>query len=98
MSLDEELNEEAEKNSARILKFQRFVRRKLRNLELYSLISMGVFASVFVLNKINCSKSHLELKTENVIGNDLPEKFYEINGKKVYLEIDGKPVEKYFEK
>jgi hypothetical protein len=39
-----------------------------------------------------------EMKTENVIGQESPEKFYEINGQRVYLEIDGKPIEQYFRK
>lgn len=37
-----------------------------------------------------------EIREENVIGEDSPEKFYEIDGKRVYLEIDGKPVEQHF--
>lgn len=40
----------------------------------------------------------LELKTENVLGNKTPEQFYEIAGKRVYLTIDGQPVEQYFQK
>lgn len=43
-------------------------------------------------------RNSIELKTENVIGGKAPEKFYEIAGKRVYLEIDGQPVEKYFRK
>ena len=93
MALEDEVN--FEKISVRTIKFQKFVRRKLRNLELYSLVSIGVFAGIFVANKVGCSKNY-ELKTENVVGNEIPEKFYEINGKKVYLEIDGKLVEEYF--
>lgn len=34
-------------------------------------------------------------KIENVIGSESPEKFYELNGQRVYLEIDGKSVEEY---
>ena len=41
-------------------------------------------------------KPKYELQVKNVIGHEAPEKFYEINGKRVYLEIDGKPVEQYF--
>lgn len=36
-----------------------------------------------------------QLRVENVIGNEAPEKFYVINNQRVYLEIDGKPVEQY---
>ena len=35
-------------------------------------------------------------KVENVIGNEEPETFYEIDGKRVYLKVDGKPVDQYF--
>lgn len=37
-----------------------------------------------------------EIQTRDVIGNSEPERFYEFNGQRVYLEIDGKPVESYF--
>jgi hypothetical protein len=37
-----------------------------------------------------------KLQIENVIGNEELDKFYEISGKRVYLEIDGKPAEEYF--
>ena len=36
------------------------------------------------------------LKQENVIGTPAIDKFYEIGTNRVYLEIDGKPVESYF--
>lgn len=36
--------------------------------------------------------------TKNVLGQKEPEKFYELNGRRIYLEIDGKPVEEYFKK
>ena len=36
------------------------------------------------------------LQKRQVIGGSLPELFYEVEGHKVYLEIDGKPVESYF--
>lgn len=35
----------------------------------------------------------IELRTENVIGGKAPEKFYKIAGRRVYLEIDGQPIE-----
>ncbi|MFH1066239.1 MAG: hypothetical protein V1734_07045 [Nanoarchaeota archaeon] len=31
----------------------------------------------------------------NVLGAEAPEKFYDIDGQRVYLEIDGKPVAEY---
>lgn len=48
----------------------------------------------YVVQRINESR---EIKTENVMGTSEPEKFYEINGQRVYVEIDGKPVEEHFE-
>jgi len=38
----------------------------------------------------------LVIQERNVIGSDISDKFYEIDGKQVYLEIDGKPIEQYF--
>ena len=37
-----------------------------------------------------------KIQTCDVIGEKEPEKFYEIDGKRVYLEIDGKPIAEYF--
>ena len=37
-----------------------------------------------------------KIRIEQTMGNKTPERFYEIGGKRVYLEIDGKPVEQYF--
>jgi|SRR3989338_8930619 len=38
------------------------------------------------------------LVEKNVLGGAAPETFYEINGQRVYLKIDGKPVEQYCNK
>ena len=38
------------------------------------------------------------LYTENVSGNETPDKFYLVNGQRAYLEIDGQPVESYIPK
>ncbi len=67
------------------------------------LIVTTILTSIDV-KKINKKLSLLEqkvqheLKVENVMGDKELEKFYEINEKRVYLEIDGKPVEEYFKK
>jgi len=42
------------------------------------------------------TKEEAKLTVENVFGGAGLEKYYEINGKRVYLEIDGTPVEEYF--
>ncbi len=36
------------------------------------------------------------LKQENVISMSTADKFYEIGTKRIYVEVDGKPVESYF--
>lgn len=36
-----------------------------------------------------------QVQVENVIGQEAPERFCDLNGQRVYLEIDGKPVEQY---
>ncbi|GEM_PF-5969673 len=36
-----------------------------------------------------------QLHTENLFGTESPEKFYLINGQRVYLEIDGKAIEEF---
>ena len=55
-------------------------------------------------NNINSTNNHLkelrstieiqspEYKTENVMGGSEPETFYEIDGKRAYLKIDGNPI------
>lgn len=35
--------------------------------------------------------------TRDVNGNNIPEKYIELGGKKYFLEIDGKPVEEYLQ-
>ena len=38
-----------------------------------------------------------EIQVNDIIGGDAPEKFYHIQGRRVYLEIDGKSIEDYVE-
>lgn len=38
-----------------------------------------------------------EVIEEDVMGNSEPEKFYLLNNQRVYLEIDGQPIEKFLE-
>ena len=42
------------------------------------------------------TQEEAKLTVENVFGGAGLERYYEINGKRVYLEIDGTPVEEYF--
>ena len=46
-------------------------------------------------NKVDSIESKLTLHYENVIGGPEKDKFYEIGGLRSYIEIDGKPIEKY---
>ena len=64
------------------------------------IISLTI-GTVFTHDKLKSLKSlekKLEPKAEvrNVIGGNKPDVFYNIDGKRVYLEIDGKPIENYF--
>jgi len=43
-------------------------------------------------------KAGLELKVGDYNGNQILDKFYEINGQKVPVEVDGKPVAEYFKR
>ena len=37
----------------------------------------------------------IQVKRENIFGNNSPEEFYEIGGRRAYLTIDGKSIEEY---
>lgn len=62
--------------------------------DLATLFPIGIIPVIFVGPCIENPKSIII--TENVIGNKIPDKFYYVRGKRVYLEIDGKPLEDYF--
>lgn len=65
---------------------------------------LGAGSCICLLANMNTAqKGNLETKveniqliTKNVIGGSEPEKFYKVNDQRVYLEIDGKPVEEYW--
>lgn len=44
----------------------------------------------------NSEKPKANVQIKNTVGDSTPDKFYEINGRRVYIEIDGQPVEDYF--
>lgn len=79
-------------------KFFKEIQNNLRGIMVLSMGSLlglsFLVASLFAAK--NQGTYHPELQTQNVIGGEQPEKFYEIKGNRVYLEIDGKPVEEYF--
>ncbi|MFA5888283.1 MAG: hypothetical protein WC852_06255 [Candidatus Nanoarchaeia archaeon] len=41
------------------------------------------------------AQNKLQVQTANVLGAEAPEKFYDIDGQRVFLEVDGKPVAEY---
>ena len=61
--------------------------------DLATLFPIGIIPVIFVGPCIENPKSIII--TENVIGNKIPDKFYYVRGERVYLEIDGKPIEDY---
>jgi hypothetical protein len=52
--------------------------------------------AVLIAGRIACTNLNPSLLESQVVGDATPDKFYEINGKKAYLEIDGKSVDEYF--
>jgi len=74
---------------------------------LYLMVAMTMISTCDVDRKTNNLGSKVDsiesqlktmqptLQVENVLGDPEPEKFYEIDGQRVYLEMDGKPVEQY---
>jgi len=61
--------------------------------DLTTLLPIGIILAILVGPCIENPKSIII--TENVMGNKIPDKFYYVRGKRVYLEIDGKPLEDY---
>jgi len=57
----------------------------------------GILAGIYTA-KIDRIEEYVHpvVHAEDVIGKSAPEKFYEIDGQRVYLEIDGRPIEEYF--
>jgi hypothetical protein len=51
--------------------------------------------SVSLKNVRDAQKAAPQYHTEQVIGNETPERFYEVDGRKYYAEIDGQPIEQY---
>lgn len=49
-----------------------------------------------ILEQLKRTNNLTDIVTKNVIGGSEPEKFYQIKGQRVYLEVDGKPVEEYW--
>lgn len=67
---------------------------------LYLMIGITMIAGMKSCNRTADIKENMQaipqIQEQNVISQEAPEKFYEINGQRVYLEVDGKPIEQYF--
>ena len=78
--------------------------RELKNHPIYRKknLTFNIIAGITMIAALRCCSYASDIYdmhkvyTKNVIENDAPEKFYEINGERVYLEIDGKSVDEYF--
>ncbi len=61
-----------------------------------------IIATIGSVNSCNRTYELLErvqspkLYEQNATGNEIVDRFYAIDGKRAYVEIDGKPVESYF--
>ena len=78
---------------------QHSINNNLPGLITYIVIGIAAIAGIKSCNRTqeildNYQKAP-QVQVENVIGQEAPERFYDLNGQRVYLEIDGKPVEQY---
>ncbi|MDP4012125.1 MAG: hypothetical protein Q8R00_00770 [Candidatus Nanoarchaeia archaeon] len=70
------------------------------------LLGLGAIIASISCNRVSSVNSpnietkieNVQIFTENIRDGSEPEKFYWVNNQRVYLEIDGKPVEEYFRK
>lgn len=76
--------------------------RRPKKFPIYCLLGITLITGIKSCYEISNLKESLQkipvIQIKNVIGGEAPEKFYEIDGKRVYLEIDSQPVEKYIRK
>ncbi len=67
---------------------------------LYAMVFIAMVGSIKSCNRtqeiLNNYQKAPQVQVGNVIGNEAPERFYEMNGQRVYLEVDGKAVDSYF--
>ena len=79
----------------------------MANTGLYILVTILMIGATIDSSKIAKIKEGLEslekkvepkIQTRNIIGKEIPDKFYVINNDTSYVSIDGKPVKDYFQK
>jgi hypothetical protein len=67
---------------------------------LYAMVFIAMIGSIKSCNRtqeiVDNYQKAPQVQVRNIIGNDAPERFYEIDGQRVYFEIDGKSVDSYF--
>ncbi|HLC53896.1 MAG TPA: discoidin domain-containing protein [Candidatus Nanoarchaeia archaeon] len=86
----------AEGGKAERKEFPETVARYIRLYETAGKRSYGTLSEIQVNNApIEGVPAGVKVQVRNVIGGDTSEVFYEIGGKRAYLEIDGKPVDDY---
>jgi hypothetical protein len=100
MALDDDIKHI--KNSQRIImRSQRIIYNAIPGkLLLYGILGVTMVAGIKSCNRTAEIRENMQatpqLQIQNVIGQEAPEKFYVINGQRVYLEVDEKHVEQYF--
>ncbi|MEI7718636.1 MAG: hypothetical protein WCI72_02120 [archaeon] len=77
-----------------------FLIRRGNRKGLYAMVAIAMMSSIDSCCRtkqiIENYQQKPQVQVRNVIGNEAPERFYEVDGHRVYLEIDGKSVESYF--
>ncbi|MFA5084718.1 MAG: hypothetical protein WC475_05090 [Candidatus Paceibacterota bacterium] len=103
MGLEEDIRE-IDRKLNRVIRNQHTIHDSLPGSIAYAVLGIAMIAAVKSCNRGNKllenserTQQQQQVRVENVIGDSAPEKFYEINGQRFYIEIDGKPVE-YIEK
>ena len=96
------LEEEVRNINVRLYHIQRTqnsIRGGLPGLGTYIVISIAAIAGIKSCNRtqeiLDNYREAPQVQVENVIGQEAPERFYDLKGQRVYFEIDGKPVEQY---
>ncbi len=72
--------------------------RKISREGLYIMVAIATIGSVKSCNRTQeILDSQPKIQIQNVIGQESPDMFYDLNGQRFYSEIDGKLVEQYFQ-
>lgn len=98
----EEIERKVDSVKAEIGNLEKRIGGKLSDMDRQSDIRYNLLSAAIIIFGIgNCALTfgtHAlkpKVQTANVMGAEALEKFYDIDGQRVYLEIDGQPVEQY---